>query len=164
MLPFFGGCLREGGNWANCRKQLLESYFPYFVRERLITDLIVFKLHKEGESVRGFADQIFEAASFLEYQASEEQLVERILMNLHPTFLTQAVFVQKPVSRRELYLSIGTMEEKIAVAKERSRTSQVEEAALSTQPRERCAGASTPRDRGGGKQCKMLGLWASRPY
>jgi hypothetical protein len=36
LLQFLGACLCEGNNWAECKAQLLEEYFPHFVRESLI--------------------------------------------------------------------------------------------------------------------------------
>jgi len=41
LLTFIGGCLLECSSWAGKKAQLLEIYFPYFVRERLIRELIV---------------------------------------------------------------------------------------------------------------------------
>ena len=40
LLTFLGDCLRKGGRWAECKARLLDEYSPYFVRERLIRDLI----------------------------------------------------------------------------------------------------------------------------
>jgi len=86
FLQFLGARLREGGSWAGCKSQLLDGYFPHFVRERLIRDLIVFNFHGEGQSMRVYIDQVFQAAEFLQYEATELQLVERVVMNLHPRF------------------------------------------------------------------------------
>ena len=40
ILSFLGGCLGMGVSLVECKYQLLDVYFPYFVRERLIQDLI----------------------------------------------------------------------------------------------------------------------------
>jgi len=50
----------------------------------MVRDLIVFNFHEEGQALRKFVDRAFAAAKFLEYEADEEQLVGRIVMNLHP--------------------------------------------------------------------------------
>jgi hypothetical protein len=121
LLSFFGRCLREGRNWINCKSAMLEEYFPYFVRERLIRDLIVFNLQREGQPVRVYVEQVFGAAKFLEYDASETELVDRVVMNSHPSILGQAAFVDKPRTVKELYRTVGVLEEKSAVAKERRR-------------------------------------------
>jgi hypothetical protein len=42
LLTFLGSCLPANNSWAECKLQLLQEYFPHFVRERLIRDLIVF--------------------------------------------------------------------------------------------------------------------------
>jgi hypothetical protein len=104
-----------------CKAQLLDEYFPHFVRERLIRDLIVFNFHGEGQSMRVYFDQIFQAAQFLQYEATEQQLVDRVLMNLHPQVLSQAAFLEKPRSRKDLYRLVGLIEERFLVLKERDR-------------------------------------------
>ena len=50
----------------------------------MVHDLIVSNFHEEGQALCEFVDRVFEAAKFLEYEADEEQLVGRIVMNLHP--------------------------------------------------------------------------------
>jgi hypothetical protein len=84
VLAFLGKCLAEACSWVQCKKRLLEQYFPCFVRERLIRDSIVFHLHDGKQPVREYIEQIFSTAKFLEYSASEEELVGWIVMNLHP--------------------------------------------------------------------------------
>jgi len=121
LLQFLGSCLREGSSWAVCKAQLLDEYFPHFVRERLIRDLIVFNFHGEGQSMRVYFDQVFQAAEFLQYEATEPQLVDRVVMNLHPQVLSQAAFLEKPRSRKDLYRLAGLIEEKFSVLKERGR-------------------------------------------
>ena len=41
LLTFLGNCLRTGRSWTECKSQLLSEYFPNFVRERVIRDLII---------------------------------------------------------------------------------------------------------------------------
>jgi hypothetical protein len=79
------------------------------VKERLIRDLIVFRLHDGKQPVREYIEQIFGTARFLEYRADEGELVDRTVMNLHPKNLAHAAFVDKPRSRAQLYNVIGIM-------------------------------------------------------
>ena len=60
----------------------------------------------------------------MQYEATEQQLVDRVLMNLHPSILDKAAFLDRPWSLRELYRIIGHMEEKMSVSKERERVEQ----------------------------------------
>lgn len=124
LLQFLGACLREGTSWAGCKSRLLDEYFPHFVRERLIRDLIVFNFHGEGQSMRVYIDQVFQAAEFFQYEATETQLVDRVVMNLHPQILSQAAFLERPRSRQDLYRLVGLIEEKFSVLKERERLGQ----------------------------------------
>jgi len=91
LLRFFGICLRKRCSWAEIKSRLLDEYFPFFVRERLIRDLIIFNFQGEGQSLREYIGQVFQVAKFLQYDATEQQLVDRVVMNLHPRLLAQAV-------------------------------------------------------------------------
>jgi hypothetical protein len=117
LLIFIDGCLREGSSWAENKGQLLERYFPYFVRERLIRELIVFNFHGEGQSLRKNIERIFRVAKLLEYQAREEQLVESVIMNFHPSILANAKLMDRPQSIQCLYRVVGLIEESLAVVR-----------------------------------------------
>jgi len=99
------------------------EFFPHFIRERLIRDLITFDFHDRAIPVREYIDQVFSAARILEYDAQEQELVDRVVMNLHPDVLAHSAFLDRPHSRKDLYDVIGLIEEKIAVNKERQRDS-----------------------------------------
>jgi hypothetical protein len=86
LLQFLAECMRDKNSWATCKARVLEEYFPCFIRERLVRNLIVFNFHGSGQSVRTYIDRVIHAAEFLQYEASEQQLVERI-MNFHPDIL-----------------------------------------------------------------------------
>ena len=121
LLRFFGICLRERCSWAESKSRLLDEYFPYFVRERLIRDLIIFNFQGEGQNLREYIGQVWQVAKFLEYDATEQQLVDRVVMNLHPHLLTQAALLGRPRSLQELYGIVTIIEEKCAVTNERQR-------------------------------------------
>jgi hypothetical protein len=84
VLQILGKFLAEACSWVQCKTRLLEQYFPCFVRESLIRDSIVFHLHDGKLSVREYIEEIIGTAKFLEFSASEEELVGRKVMNLHP--------------------------------------------------------------------------------
>ena len=125
LLQFWGACLRDRNSWAICKSRILEEYFPRFIRERLIRDLILFNFHENRQPMRLYRDQVFQAAEFLHYEATEHQLVERVIMNLHPDILNQAAFLDKPRSRKELGRVVGLIEEKFSILSERERLAQV---------------------------------------
>jgi hypothetical protein len=98
---------------------LLREFFSHFVRERLIRDHIVFNFHPEREALRGYVSKVFTAASFLQYEAVEEELVGRIVMNLHPTVLANAAFSDRPRSQKDLINAEGLIQETFSVLSER---------------------------------------------
>jgi hypothetical protein len=85
----------------------------------------VFNFHHEGQLVRNYIDKVFAAAKFLGYATDEQQLVDRIVMNLHPSILAQAAFLERPHSRAQLYSAVGLIEERFSVLRERQRTQSV---------------------------------------
>jgi hypothetical protein len=79
--------------------------------------------------LREFIKEVVDAAEFLQYRASEGEIVDRILMNLHPDILVQAAFLPRPGSYRELRDMVGLIEERMAVLAER-------------QPSDKCSSSS----------------------
>jgi hypothetical protein len=71
--------------------------------------------------MRVYIDKLFQAAEFLQYEATEPQLVDRVVMKLHPHVLSQAAFLEKTRLRKDLYRLVGLFEEKFSVLKERVR-------------------------------------------
>jgi len=57
VLRFFRDGLRNGRNWEQSKGDLLREFFPHFVHERMVRDLIVFNFHK-GQALREFADSV----------------------------------------------------------------------------------------------------------
>jgi len=55
------------------------------------------------------------------YEASEERLVDRVLINLHSGILDKAAFSMRPRYLAEFYRTIRLIEDKISVTKERER-------------------------------------------
>lgn len=128
------------------------KYFLYFVRERLIRDLLVFRFQIEGQPLRTYNEQVFGAAGSLQNY------------EFHPSILDDATFLDKPRSLKELYYIVGLIEE-LSAAKEwhiMKRTSQLSGSG-SWLPEcvPFCSGAI--RDVG---ECivGMLGLWPVRPF
>jgi hypothetical protein len=121
ILSFLGECVDRDGSWEECKAQLVEEYFPFFVKERLIRDLIVGNFQRKETPVRAYIKQVFEVANFLGYEASEQQLVDRIVMNFHPDMLANAAFIDRPRSLKDLYRAVGLMEERGVAAEERKR-------------------------------------------
>jgi hypothetical protein len=78
--------------WAQFQVQLLEEYLTYFVRERMIRELILLKFQVPSEPLRKYIERISQAATFLQDAATEQQLVEIVLINLDPDILAQSAF------------------------------------------------------------------------
>ena len=100
----------------------VEKYFPLFVREKMIRELIVFHFQERECQLREFIKEVVDAAEFLQYRASEGEILGRIWMNLHKDILVQAAFLPKPSSYRELRDIVGLIEENMAVWTERQRS------------------------------------------
>ena len=114
--------MKDGESWNVCKTRLLKEYFPLFVKERMIRELVVFNFQENGRPMREFIKEVTDAAEFLQYNVSEADIVERDLMNLHPDILAQAALLPRPVTFQELRYTVGLIEEMMAVLVERQRT------------------------------------------
>jgi len=121
LLTFFGQSMKHGESWDDCKTRLLREYFPLFVKEKMIRELVVFNFQKKGQPIREFIKEVTDAAEFLQYNASEADIVERVLMNLNPDILAQAALLPRPNSFQELRHTVGLLEERLAVLSERQR-------------------------------------------
>jgi hypothetical protein len=121
LVSLLGQALQQGESWEQCMGRVLGEYFPLFVKEKLIRDLVVFNFHDKTRPLRQFIAEVAEAAEFLYYAASEAEVVERIMMNLHPEVLDQCALLPRPTSYRDLRNLVGLIEERMAVLGERKR-------------------------------------------
>ena len=111
VLVFVGNSLREGNSWAACKANLLEKNFPYFVRGSLVRERIMFYFHKERQPLREYIERVFRTSKFLNYQATEEQLVDRVVMNFYPSISVNTAFLDRPRPLKDLYRVVGLIEE-----------------------------------------------------
>jgi len=88
--------------------------------------IIVFNFREEEQPLPEYIDRVFAAARFLGHEAGEQRYVDRIVMNLHPTIVTHAAFLERARSRRELNIAVSLVEEKLSVFKERPKTQPVD--------------------------------------
>jgi hypothetical protein len=121
--------------------------FPNFVRESFIRDHIVFNIQNVNEALRVYVSKVFAAASFLQYEAVEEELVGRIVMNIHPTVLAHAEFLDRPRSRKDIINAVGLIEEKLSVLRERKRAQSNDAMSSGSSARSLEASRNVPRDR-----------------
>jgi hypothetical protein len=121
LLTFFGECIRHGDSWEQCKVRVLKEYFPLFVREKMIRELAVFHFQERGSPLRELIE-VVDAAEFLQYCASEGEIVDRILMNLHLDIFAQAAFLPRPGLYSVLRDKVGLIEERMVVLAERQRS------------------------------------------
>ena len=63
----------------------------------------LFYFHKERQPLRQYIEGVFRTAKFLNYQETEEQLVDRVVMNLHPSTSVHTALLDRPRSLKDLY-------------------------------------------------------------
>jgi hypothetical protein len=69
----------------------------------MIRDPVVFHFKGEEQPLRTYIEQVFATAQFLQYAVTEQEQVDRVVMNFNPSMLNHAAFVDRPHSRTELY-------------------------------------------------------------
>ena len=94
-----------------------------------------------------YESKVFAASNFLQYEAVEEEMVGRIVMNLHPTVLAHAAFLDRPRSRKDLINAVGLIEESFSVLRERKRTQSNVAMSSGTSVRSLEASRNGPRNR-----------------
>ena len=52
LLTFFGDCIRHGDSLEECKARVLKLYFPLFVREKMIWELVVFHFQERDCPLR----------------------------------------------------------------------------------------------------------------
>jgi hypothetical protein len=126
------------------------------VRERLIRDLIVFICMMVADR-QDYVEQILDTATFLEYGADEQELVDRVVTNFHPSVLAHSAFMDKPHTRAELLKIIEALEERASVRVERKQ--QEVKKVVRGEPKPVHQGESTTQQRRGPKcwGCGQLG-------
>jgi hypothetical protein len=62
LLTFFGECIRHGDSWEQCKAHVLKEYFPLFVREKMIQELVVFHFPGRECPMREFIKEVVDAA------------------------------------------------------------------------------------------------------
>jgi hypothetical protein len=75
---------------------VLKEYFPFFVRGNMMSELVVFRFQRGDCPLRECIKEVVDAAEFLQYCVPEGEIVDRILMNLHPEILAQVTFFFLP--------------------------------------------------------------------
>jgi len=98
LLTFVGECIRHRHSWQQRKVRVLKEYFPLFIREKMIQELVLFHFQERGCPLRVFIKEVVDATEFLQYCASEGERVERILVNLQLEILAQAAFLPRPGS------------------------------------------------------------------
>ena len=48
LLTFLGQSMKDGESWNVCKTRLLREYFPLFVREKMIRELVVLNFQEKG--------------------------------------------------------------------------------------------------------------------
>jgi len=97
--------------------------------------------------LRDYVNKVFAAAGFLQYEAVEEELVGRTVMNLRPTVLAHASFLERPRSRKDLIYGVGLIEESFSVLRERKRAQSTVPMSSGNSSRSQESSRNVPRDR-----------------
>jgi hypothetical protein len=67
LLTFFGECIRNGDSWEQCKARVLKEYFPLFVREKMIREMVVFHFQGRECPLIEFIKDVVGAAEFLQF-------------------------------------------------------------------------------------------------
>jgi hypothetical protein len=105
-------------------------------------------MHDGTKPAREYVEQIFDTAKFLEYGADEQEFVNRVVTNLHPSVLAHAAFMDRPHTKAELLRIIETLEERASVRVERKQQAEVKKVVRSEERPVRQGESNTQQRRG----------------
>jgi hypothetical protein len=98
-----GKHLTQRSNWVEVRKGLVKIFLPSRVREQLLNSRVLNRFQHMVEDLHTYLLSIREVVETLSYEGTEEELVDRVLQNLHPRIRPYLLFTPKPNTFRELF-------------------------------------------------------------
>jgi hypothetical protein len=111
--------LRASSTWGSVCDQILATFFPPRIREEFLSKFVLDRFQTATEDVFHFIKSVVTAARILGYQASESELVRRLVQNIHPMVRSHLIFVPEPKTIDELYSLATRVQEARAVEERR---------------------------------------------
>jgi hypothetical protein len=101
-------------NWDLVRSEIISSFLPSRVREKLLTSHVLNRFQFSSENLNNYIMSVVAAADILGYDGTEVQLVYRKLQNIQPRIKAHLI-ASKSDSVQDLLSLAATVAEPVAV-------------------------------------------------
>lgn len=122
-MQILGTHLGTTHGWDLVRSEIIATFLPSRVKERFLVSYVLERFQAPGEDLNSYVMSVVAAAAILGFDGSENQLVHRILQNIHPRVKSYFLFETRPESVRDLYALATTVAEAVAIEDQRKRLS-----------------------------------------
>ena len=103
------------------QSEIISTFLPPRVKEQFLASHVLDRFQAQTEDFTAYVMSVVGAASILGFSGTEEQLVQRMVQNLHPRVKSHCMFQNRPQSVQDLYSLTTTVAEAEAVEEQRKR-------------------------------------------
>jgi hypothetical protein len=121
VMQILGTHLAIQNAWGIVQSNIIATFLPPRVKERFMLSYVTERFQSSGEDLNSYVMSVVAAAAILGFAGTEQQLVHRMVQNMHPSVKAYCLFESRPVTVRELYSLATTVAEAVAVEDQRMR-------------------------------------------
>jgi hypothetical protein len=119
VMQILGAHVGGTRDWAGVQSEIVSTFLPPRVKERLLSSYVLDRFQGSREGLNDYIMAVVAAAAILGFTGTEQQLVHRMLQNLHPKIRPHMLFVTEPESVSELFALATQVAEAVAVEEHR---------------------------------------------
>jgi hypothetical protein len=119
IMQIFGAHLEQKHPWGLVQSEIIATFLPPRVKERFLSSYVLDRFQRAEEDLTSFVMSVGAAAGVLGFPGTEQQLVHRMLQNMHPRNKSYCLFEARPDTVQGLYRLASTVAEACAVESQR---------------------------------------------
>jgi hypothetical protein len=121
LMQILGTHLGTNSAWGVVQSDIIATFLPSRVKERFMASYVTERFQAPGEELNSYIMAVVAAAAILGFSGPEQQLVHRMVQNLHPKVKACLLFERRPESIKELFSLSTIVAEAVAVEEQRQR-------------------------------------------
>jgi hypothetical protein len=121
IMQILGTHLAMQNAWDMVQSNIIATFLPPRVKERFLISYVTERFQAPGEDLNSYVMSVVAAAAILGFAGTEQQLVHRMVQNMHPSVKAYCWFESRPETVQELYSLATTVAEAVAVEDQRKR-------------------------------------------
>jgi hypothetical protein len=121
VMQILGTHLAMLNAWGMVQSIIIVTFLPPRVKERFPISYVTERFHAPGEDLNSYVMSVVAAAAILVFAGTDQQLVHRMVQNMHPSVKAYCLFESRPETVQELYALATIVAEAVAVEDQRKR-------------------------------------------